>query len=229
MSVIATPIRRSAIPLRDRFRQSLRALLKDNDKNTQAFDDMELDQFLDLSLSDMNSHPTFTAFTWNTVSPTWQYPICLAAQIMALIAQGLIEKGREFEINDNGIQFVPPRLGDHMASAAAALIGVYTVLKETIKSNIKPSPVCLGTFRVLAINPYLIRSIGRLMWQHMSKHLAVSVDLLTSNAEDNTEGSLRDPVETTRRATHWVEDIVRSAWRHAELGRNDLVTQLVFV
>ena len=38
---------------------------------------------------------------------------------------------------------------------------------------------------------------------------------------DNQQGSLSDPSETTRR-TPQGEDIVRSAWRHAEIGRNDL-------
>ena len=45
-----------------------------------------------------------------------------------------------------------------------------------------------------------------------------------SRAISREVGSLKelDPSETIRRPSLWEDDIVRSAWRHAEVGRNDL-------
>jgi len=139
------------------WRKMLRDTLKDNNPTTKAFTDDELDTYLELSLSDANAWPTFTYFSFADVPDTWKGMIIQGARVMALYAQGLLEAGREFNITDNGIGFVPPTIGAYMQTAASSLMADYAATKEKIKGNVKPGPAGVGTFRVLAINPALQR------------------------------------------------------------------------
>jgi len=136
-----------------------RALLKDFklSPKVQAFTDEELNILLDISLNDFNAFPMFTGFGWNDLDCSWLGLIARGAQVMALQAQSLIEQGREFNINDNGISFTPPGLGAHMLSLASALAAQHEKEKEAIKGNMKPGPQYLGVFRPLSILPSMIR------------------------------------------------------------------------
>lgn len=135
----------------------LRAYLKDRDSRNYAFENDEISLFLDGSLSDINAWPTFTSYDWVTVPFDWMHLLAMGGQVMALYAQALIEAGREFQITDNGIQFNPPGLSSAMTTIAGSLVQQYTERKEKLKYNIKPEPRGIGTYRVLAVNPYLIR------------------------------------------------------------------------
>lgn len=136
-----------------------RVLLKDFklSPKIQAFTDEELNILLDISLNDFNAFPMFTGFGWNDLDCSWLGVLARGAQVMALHAQSLIEQGREFNINDNGITFTPPGLGAHMMSLAAAIATQHDKEKEVIKGNMKPAPQYLGVFRPLSILPSLIR------------------------------------------------------------------------
>jgi len=136
-----------------------RVLLKDFrlSPKISAFTDEELNIFLDISLSDFNAEPTFTAFWWNDLEQRWLGVIARGVQVMALYAQGLIEQGREFNITDNGITFTPPGLGGYMQSTASAILAQYQKEKEVIKANMKPAPHYLGTFRTLNVLPSYLR------------------------------------------------------------------------
>lgn len=137
----------------------LRVMLKDFKlaPNIQAFGDEELNVFLEVSISDFNAQPMFTAFDWNNMENRWLGLICRGAFVMALYAQGLLEQGREFTITDNGISFTPPGLGAYMQSTAGAIATQYQKEKEDIKGNMKPAPHYLGTFRTLSVLPSFIR------------------------------------------------------------------------
>ncbi len=135
----------------------LRTYLKDRDARNYAFENDEVSLFLDGALSDINAWPTFTSYDWLTVPGDWMHLLAMGGQVMALYAQTLIEAGREFQITDNGIQFNPPGLSSAMQSIAATLVQQYAERKEKLKYNIKPEPRAVGTYRVLAVNPYLIR------------------------------------------------------------------------
>ena len=54
-----------------------------------------------------------------------------------------------------------------------------------------------------------------------SENPMVLINSKNPSGADNQQGSLRDPSETKRRASYWDEDIVRTLWRHKEVGRND--------
>ena len=136
-----------------------RVLLKDFklSPKIQAYTDEELNILLDISLNDFNAYPMFTGLGWNDLDCSWLGVIARGAQVMALQAQSLIEQGREFTINDNGISFTPPGLGAHIMSLASAISTQYEKEKEAIKGNMKPGPQYLGVFRPLSILPSLIR------------------------------------------------------------------------
>jgi len=135
----------------------LRTYLKDRDSRNYAFENDEISLFLDGALADVNAWPTFTSYNWTTVPDDWIHLVAMGGQVMALYAQALIEAGREFQITDNGIQFNPPGVSSAMQSIAGTLVQGYTERKEKVKYNIKPDPRGIGTYRVLAVNPYLIR------------------------------------------------------------------------
>lgn len=122
-----------------------------------AFQEDEVDMFLEASLADFNAEPTFTNFNWHDLEDRWLHVIALGAQVMALYAQGLIEAGREFVITDNGISFQPPAISGHMQSTASQLLSHYDQLKQRIKGNMKPRPQGVGLFQPLAIHPAFLR------------------------------------------------------------------------
>jgi hypothetical protein len=134
-----------------------RVMLKDIDSSCWAFQEDEIDMFLEASLADFNAEPTFTNFNWHDLEDRWLHVIALGAQVMALYAQGLIEVGREFVITDNGISFQPPAISNYMQSTASQLLGHYDQLKQRIKSNMKPRPQGIGLFQPLAIHPAFLR------------------------------------------------------------------------
>lgn len=141
----------------DAWAIALRVRLKDTDPRNYAFSTVEINEFLDLALADVNVWPTFTEYTWTDVPTNWKSLVTLGGQVMALYAQGLIEAGREFTVTDQGISFNPPQLSAHMQTAAQALMTQYNEMKEVVKRNIRPSYYAVGSYRVLAIHPYMLR------------------------------------------------------------------------
>ena len=135
----------------------LRARLKDIDPQCWAFSEDEIDMQLEVALSDFNSAPTFTYWTWDTIPDIYLSTIVLGAQIFALYAQGLLEAGREFTITDQGIMFQPPQISNYIQTMASTLLATYTAQRDAIKANIKPQPAAIGTFRVLSLMPTLAR------------------------------------------------------------------------
>jgi hypothetical protein len=151
------PIGKRGQCMKDKCVAMLRVRLKDIVPQCYAFTEDELDMLLETSLSDFNAWPTFTHFTWDTLPENFLGVIVLGAQVFGLFSQGLLEAGREFTISDNGITLNPPAISGYMQTTASTLLQSYTDMKEKIKSNVKPSPAGIGTFRVTSIMPALTR------------------------------------------------------------------------
>ena len=134
-----------------------RVQLKDTDPSCWAFQEDEIDMFLESSLSAFNSEPTFTNFNWGDLEDRWLHVIALGSAVFALYAQGLLEVGREFNITDNGISFTPPQISGYLQTVASALMAQYDAIKQRIKNNMKPRPQAVGLFVPLAINPSFMR------------------------------------------------------------------------
>mgnify|MGYP001575989356 CR=1 FL=1 len=124
-----------------------------------VFSNDELICFLVNSLSEFNSYPHFTNYNFDDerIQTIFSDLIIQGAVILALAAQALIEKGREFVITDNGISFQPPAVADLLNNQYSAQLADYKEKLKVIKNNLKPSPLGLGGFRVTAVSPNYLR------------------------------------------------------------------------
>lgn len=124
-----------------------------------VFNDTELICFLVNSLSEFNQYPHFTAFTFadDLIQTRFVDIITQGAVLVALAAQALIEKGREFSITDSGVTYQPPQVADMLNTQYSAQLQDYKEKLKHIKTSLKPGPVGLGTFRVTSVNPNFLR------------------------------------------------------------------------
>lgn len=149
--------------LRKRLQSSGWHMIKDANgnlvrENCDIFSVDELFAFLCASLSEFNNYPHFTGFTWeDNIVIEFRDVIVEGAYIMALASKALIEKGREFTISDNGLSFQAPPVADLLNSQMSSLLGPYREKIKYIKANMKPSPLGLGTLRITAVAPQLLR------------------------------------------------------------------------
>ena len=131
------------------------------DEFCAIFTDAELICFLVNSLSSFNQYPHFTTFTFadpQIYSTSFFMDIITqGAVLLALAAQALIEKGREFSITDNGVTYQPPAVSDMLNTQYTAQLADYKEKLKQIKTSMKPAPRGLGTFRVTSINPNFLR------------------------------------------------------------------------
>jgi hypothetical protein len=135
----------------------LRQVLNDTDEACQIFDDAQLFAYIDLSLQDINSHPTKTFYTLDTVPRDWINVIILGAYVFALQAQSITEKARNFTVSDQGISYNPPDLPGHMMNIAQQNEAKYQAEKERIKANERPALLGIGSTRTLVPNPNFVR------------------------------------------------------------------------
>lgn len=124
-----------------------------------VFSNDELICFLINSLSSFNQIPHFTDFSFahQLIYDTFADVIIQGAVILALAAQTLIEKGREFVITDQGVSYQPPAVSDILNTQYNTQLTNYTEKLKYIKANLKPSPKGLGTFRVTSVSPAFMR------------------------------------------------------------------------
>jgi hypothetical protein len=115
--------------------------------------------FLESSLSEFNSIPHFTDFTFcdDVISGRFAHLIVEGAAIYAMAAQMLIESGRELTINDNGIQFTPPQLSNALNNELSQFLASHREQVKYVKTSIKPRPIGYGSFRVMAVSPNFAR------------------------------------------------------------------------
>jgi hypothetical protein len=129
------------------------------------FTNEELTWFLNCSLSEFNQTPHFTDFMFsdNVISGIdggigrYSHIIVEGAAILALAAQMLIEAGKEFTITDSGISMNPPPLSSTMNTQLSTFLAGHLEKLKAIKCSIKPHPLGIGSFRVMAISPNYLR------------------------------------------------------------------------
>lgn len=143
--------------LKRRLKNNGKARRKDeygNDiyKDCNIFSTDELVTFLCESLSMFNEIPHFTFFTWEDSPIIEQFHNVLVqgALYLALGAQALIERGREFQVNDNGIGFTPPTISELLNTQYSTEMNNWYEKAKLIKANMKPSPLGLGTLSFVA-------------------------------------------------------------------------------
>jgi hypothetical protein len=128
---------------RMRLASNGKAKTNDKDGNTiyVASDIYSIDQlvgFLVLSLSDFNQTPSFTYFTFDDTRCIEFFTEVLVsgATLYALASQALIERGREFQITDNGLTFDPPKVSEMLNTQYATLLEKHSKKVQLIKQYI---------------------------------------------------------------------------------------------
>ena len=117
-----------------------------------------LTTFIADTLTEFNEIPHFTEFTFDDVEFVKQFQNILmqGALLKALASKALIERGREFTISDNGINFTPPTVSEMLSTQHAAEMANYDKKLTQIKANMKPSPMGLGSLTItVARNPII--------------------------------------------------------------------------
>lgn len=120
-----------------------------------VFTNAELIAFLVNSLSEFNQIPHFTQFLFSNpqIYTIFADVIVQGAVLLALAAQALIEKGREFVITDNGVTYQPPAVSEILNSQYTAQLADYTAKVKMIKCSLKPAALGLGSWRVEGTAP----------------------------------------------------------------------------
>lgn len=128
-------------------------------KDCDIYNIDELVAFLVQSISEFNEIPHFTFFTFEDTQIINVYAAVLVqgALLMALSSQALIERGREFTLNDSGTSYTPPTVSDMLNTQWSAELSNWYDKVKLIKMNMKPAPLMLGTLRPLHSLPAMRR------------------------------------------------------------------------
>ena len=118
-----------------------------------------LTTFIATSLTDFNLVPYFTYFTFEDtdIIDEFHQIIVEGAAIQALASQALIERGREYQITDNGISFAPPSVAEMLNTQYGTMLNHYYDKLKYVKNSMRPAPKALGTLRPLAASPQYLR------------------------------------------------------------------------
>ena len=116
--------------------------------------------FVATALWDFNQVPYFTFFRFDDDDFVDQFGEILVegATLYALASKALIERGREFQLTDNGLNFNPPTVSELMQTQYSTLLSHYWEKLKYIKNSLRPGPRGLGVFSMnSAINPAFAR------------------------------------------------------------------------
>jgi hypothetical protein len=130
--------------------------------NCDIFSADMITTFVVNALSEFNQIPYFTYFTWEDTQIINEFHAILVdgAVLMALASQALIERGREYSINDNGVSFTPPSVAELLETQYSTMLTQYYDKLKYIKNSMRPAPHGLGTLTIAsasAMNPQLQR------------------------------------------------------------------------
>jgi hypothetical protein len=119
-----------------------------------------LTTFIATALWDFNQVPYFTFFKFDEDDFVDQFGEVLVegATLYALASIALIERGREFQLTDNGLNFTPPTVSELLQTQYSTLLAHYWEKLKYIKNSLRPAPRGLGVFSMnSAINPAFSR------------------------------------------------------------------------
>jgi hypothetical protein len=120
-----------------------------------------LTTFLATALWQFNQIPYFTFFQFDDDGFVEQFGEILVegATLYSLASKALIERGREFQITDNSLNFNPPTVSEIMMTQYSTLLTSYNENLKYIKNSLRPNPMGLGTFSMTSggLNPAIRR------------------------------------------------------------------------
>ncbi len=111
--------------------------------------------FIAMALSKFNSIPYFTNFTFDDTDFIAQFGEILAqtAIVFALASQALIERGREFQLTDNGINFNPPTVSELLNTEFNTELANNFETIKMIKASMRPGPLGIALFNGNSSSP----------------------------------------------------------------------------
>lgn len=119
-----------------------------------------LTTMISTALWDFNQVPYFTFFQFDDANfiEQWGEVLVEGATLYALASKALIERGREFQLTDNGVSFNLPTVSELMSTQYSTLLTSYNEKLKYIKNSLRPAPIGLGTFSMNSgLNPALAR------------------------------------------------------------------------
>lgn len=119
--------------------------------------------FIAMSLSKFNTTPFFTSFTFEDSHffANFAEVIAEGAVLFALSSQALIERGREFTLTDNGINFNPPSVSELLNTQFNTELTHLWDQVKMIKASMRHGPLGLGVWGMTsAMNPAIKRLQG---------------------------------------------------------------------
>ena len=132
---------------------------KPDGSKCDVFSTEDLFQFLNISLSEFNLTPTITGFTFEDMLTRTLFADMLTqgAMLQAWSGQAILESGREFSINDNGVVLQPPPVSGTITSLFNAHLADYRAKLRECKHNMRPSPLGLSAGSLFVRNPAVTR------------------------------------------------------------------------
>lgn len=105
----------------------------------EIYDRSVLEAFVHLSLSNFNQTPYFTFWGLddNKFVDVFTEILVEGAVIYALGSQALLERGREFQITDNGLNFTPPGVSELLNTQYSTLLQHHFEKLRLIKMSIR--------------------------------------------------------------------------------------------
>ena len=106
--------------------------------DTAIYNQETLEAFIELSISEFNQTPEFTNYTIEN----GRFIDCFAevlvegAVLYALASQALLERGREFAIEDGGVYLDPPKVSEMLNTQYSTLLSHHWDKLKHIKLNI---------------------------------------------------------------------------------------------
>lgn len=119
---------------------TVRTLLSDDSTpiRGQVFTDLELLEYLNLAMMEVNGTPTLTRFTINTADPVFGFLLVLGAEYHALRSLYNRESRDVFSFNDDGISVDISIRGEKYMNMINHLSGTYTQMKAELKKHYRP-------------------------------------------------------------------------------------------
>lgn len=144
MKTETTNLRTLTHLLQSRLHSACKSKSADKDGNTiyiatNIYSEDSLHSFIKLSISSFNQMPVFTDFSLSDDKfvRTFIEVLVEGATIYALASQALIERGREFFIGDQGIEFQPPNVSEMLNTQYQTTLHSYNDKLHIIKNQIR--------------------------------------------------------------------------------------------
>lgn len=123
------------------------------------FANEDLLQFLNIALSEFNLTPTITGYTFDDYLTRTLFAdiITQGAMLQAWSGQAIMEAGREFSMNDNGVSLQPPPVSSTITQMFNVHLSDYRAKLREAKHNLRASPRGISAGSLFARNPQIAR------------------------------------------------------------------------